>query len=199
MFRKAVLRNFVQLPGKHTLWTHLFCKFASLLEKELHDRHFLVNTTQFLREVFCIENFRAITSAYCYSLSAFTHCTKKCSMERKYVGLDGKYVRLDFVIYLFGKLFDFIIKYTIFGLKCVERNYYILFRKQRHIHCMKIVQIRSFFWSTFSRIRNNSVRMWENADQKNSAFGHFSRSDSPCQKPMIELFTIHCIKNEVFH
>ena len=53
-------------------------------------------------------------------------------------------------------------------------------------HCMKSVQIRSFSWSVFSRIRTEygkirsmspySVRMRENTDQKNSAFGHFSRS-----------------------
>ena len=80
MFRKAVLRNFVQLSGKHTPGSHLFSKLTSLLEKQLHDRHFLVNTKQFLRKLFCIENFRAITSGYSYSLSVFTHCTKKCSM-----------------------------------------------------------------------------------------------------------------------
>ena len=44
-----------------------------------------------------------------------------------------------------------------------------------------------FFWSVFSRIRaeyakiprisSYSVRMWENTDQKNSEYGHFSRSD----------------------
>ena len=37
------------------------------------------------------------------------------------------------------------------------------------IHCMKSVQIRSFLWSVFSRIRSKSpysVRMRENADQK---------------------------------
>ena len=53
-------------------------------------------------------------------------------------------------------------------------------------HCMKSVQIRSFFWSAFSRIRTEygeilrispySARMRENTDQKNSVFGHFSRN-----------------------
>ena len=51
---------------------------------------------------------------------------------------------------------------------------------------MKSVQIRRFFWSVFSRIPTEygeirrissySVRMWENTDQKNSVFRHFSRS-----------------------
>ena len=55
-------------------------------------------------------------------------------------------------------------------------------------HCVKSVQIRSFFWPVFSRIRNEygeilrispySVRMWGNTDQKNSVFGQFSRSQS---------------------
>ena len=35
------------------------------------------------------------------------------------------------------------------------------------MHCMKSVQIRSFFWSVFSCIRT----------RKNSVFGHFSRRD----------------------
>ena len=42
------------------------------------------------------------------------------------------------------------------------------------------VSIFVFFWSLFSRIRPeygvNSVRMRENTDQKNSEYGHFSRS-----------------------
>ena len=48
------------------------------------------------------------------------------------------------------------------------------------VHCVKSVQIRSFFWSVFSRIWTiispYSVRMRENTDQKNSVFGHFSGS-----------------------
>ena len=51
---------------------------------------------------------------------------------------------------------------------------------------MKSVQIWSFFWSVFSRIRTQygnlwsksaySIRIRENTNQKNSVFGHFSRS-----------------------
>ena len=53
-------------------------------------------------------------------------------------------------------------------------------------HCVKSVQIRSFFWSVFSRfwteygdLRSKflySVQKRKNTDQKNSAFGHFSCS-----------------------
>ena len=53
-------------------------------------------------------------------------------------------------------------------------------------HCVKSVQIRSFFWSVFSRIRTEyreirsispySAQMWENKDHKKSVFGHFSRN-----------------------
>ena len=49
-------------------------------------------------------------------------------------------------------------------------------QKELSIHCVKSVQIRSFFFSVFSRIRTEyweilhispcSVRMWENKDQK---------------------------------
>ena len=54
------------------------------------------------------------------------------------------------------------------------------------LHCMKSVQIRGFFWSVFSYIRNEygnlrskspySVRIQENRDRINSVFGYFSRS-----------------------
>ena len=47
---------------------------------------------------------------------------------------------------------------------------------QGMLHCVKCVQIRSLFWSVFSRIRTEygeilrispySVRMWENTDQE---------------------------------
>ena len=33
------------------------------------------------------------------------------------------------------------------------------------------------FWSTFSRIRTNSVQMRENANLNNSEYGHISRSE----------------------
>ena len=62
-------------------------------------------------------------------------------------------------------------------------RYYFFLKKD---HCVKCVQIRSFFWYVFLRIRTEygdilrispySVRMRENADQKNSVFGRFSRS-----------------------
>ena len=42
------------------------------------------------------------------------------------------------------------------------------------IHCVQGVQIRSFFWSVFSRIRTECGKI---RARKNSAFGHFSRSD----------------------
>ena len=55
-------------------------------------------------------------------------------------------------------------------------------------HYVEIVQIRSFFWSLFSWIQTvygdlrsnspHSVQLQENTDQKNSIFGHFSRSEA---------------------
>ena len=56
----------------------------------------------------------------------------------------------------------------------------------KNIHCVKSVQIRSFFWSVFSPIRTEyrglrskysySVRMRENTDQKKLRIWNFSRS-----------------------
>ena len=55
-----------------------------------------------------------------------------------------------------------------------------------YLHCVKNVQIRSFFWHVFSRIWTEygeilriapySIRMRENTDQKSSLFRQFSRS-----------------------
>ena len=60
--------------------------------------------------------------------------------------------------------------------------------KHVHSHCVKSAQIRSFFWSVFSRIRTEyreilcispySVRMRKIRLVKNSVFGHFSLSVS---------------------
>ena len=64
------------------------------------------------------------------------------------------------------------------------------------------VQIRSFFWSVFSRIRTEyedlrskspySVRIRENTDQKNSAFGYFSHSDRSHYKLDLEGISYTC-------
>ena len=61
------------------------------------------------------------------------------------------------------------------------------FVKPPTMHCVKSVQIRSFFWSAFSRIRTEYgeirsispylVPIRENTDQKNSVFEHFLHSD----------------------
>ena len=40
-------------------------------------------------------------------------------------------------------------------------------------HCVKYVQIRSFFWSVFSRIQCDYGKTWT---RKNSIFGHFLHS-----------------------
>ena len=55
-----------------------------------------------------------------------------------------------------------------------------------YTHCVNGVPIWNFFWSVFFRIWTEyfvilrispySVRMRENADQKNSEYGHFLRS-----------------------
>ena len=41
-------------------------------------------------------------------------------------------------------------------------------------HCVKCFQIRSFFWSVFSRIWTECGKIWT---RKNSVFGHFLRSE----------------------
>ena len=63
------------------------------------------------------------------------------------------------------------------------------------IHCVKSVQIRSYFWSVFSCIRTEYGDLLVNLHieseyrkirtRNNSAFGHFSISDSPA--PFITL------------
>ena len=70
-------------------------------------------------------------------------------------------------------------------------------------HCVKSVRILSFFWSTFSRIQTEygeilrispySVRMRENADQKNSEYGHFS-----CSVTVIKLLNFWHFLNTFF-
>ena len=54
------------------------------------------------------------------------------------------------------------------------------------IHCVKSVQIRSFFWSVFSRIQPECGKI---RTRKNSIFGHFSHSDSIAVNYLTSIFT----------
>ena len=58
-----------------------------------------------------------------------------------------------------------------------------IYLKRSNLHCVKSVQIWSFFWSVFSRIWTEysvSVRIRSECEKirtrKNSVFGHFARS-----------------------
>ena len=55
---------------------------------------------------------------------------------------------------------------------------YSIFLIVCHVHCVKIVCIRSFSGPYFPALRRSpySVRTRENTDQKNSKYGHFLRS-----------------------
>ena len=69
-------------------------------------------------------------------------------------------------------------------------------------------------WSVFTRIRTEyretrsispySVRMWENTDQNNSEYGHFSRSDlhsvllSPVSFPLENTYGKYVIYDEIY-
>ena len=74
-------------------------------------------------------------------------------------------------------------------------------------HCLKIVQIRRFFWSVFSRIRTEcgeirsispySVRIRENTEQKTSVFGHFSRSVKSDDLQDIHFLKIYSVSFEL--
>ena len=54
-----------------------------------------------------------------------------------------------------------------------------IFDKNSSLHCVKIVGIRSYSGLHFSAFGLNTerFRMPENADQKNSEYGHFLRSE----------------------
>ena len=56
------------------------------------------------------------------------------------------------------------------------------------MHCVKSVQIRSFFWSVLSHIQ---AEYWKIRTRKNSVFGHFSHSDG-YQKYFFSSFSAWC-------
>ena len=68
-------------------------------------------------------------------------------------------------------------------------------------HCIWSARIRRFFWSVFSLIRTKceqiwsiflySVQMRENTDQKNSEYGHFSRTGCLVYSAWSELDILH--------
>ena len=98
-------------------------------------------------------------------------------------------------------------------------NMYSIFR---FMHCVKSVQIRTFFWSVFSwtwiEYRDllseslYSVRIQKNTGRRNSVFGHFSRIDhvnclqtfqpfqsSSSQVKMVNQFKLHAIFQDTEH
>ena len=60
-----------------------------------------------------------------------------------------------------------------FSIKNFFRKCKKVRRKLQNCHCMKSVQIRSFFWSVFYRIHPEYGKIWTT---KNSVFGQLSRS-----------------------
>ena len=74
---------------------------------------------------------------------------------------------------------------------------YPLFHGNRVMHCVKSVEIGSFFWSVFScipvlvnlRIQSEYRKIWT---WKNSVFGYFSRSDE--SKSVVWIFEIGTVE-----
>ena len=64
------------------------------------------------------------------------------------------------------------------------------------MHCMTSVQMRSFFWSIFSRFRTEYLFVFSSKcgkirSRKNSVFGHFSRSDRRPQPTRRDILAGH--------
>ena len=62
------------------------------------------------------------------------------------------------------------------------KNDSLVYVSSQNCHCVKSVQIRSFFWSIYSCVQSEYRKI---RTRKNSAFGHFSRT---CQISKMELF-----------
>ena len=78
-----------------------------------------------------------------------------------------------------------------------ERDFWRVFITYVKKHCVKSVQIQSYFWSVFSCIRTEyrdslySGQIQENTDQKKSVFRHFSSSER-VRRQMTEVVTWSC-------
>ena len=88
--------------------------------------------------------------------------------------LDGK---LHFLSSDFCKIGSLVLNETTF-----IRPYTTKKKISSNIHCVKSVQIQSFFWSVFSHIRTEYGEILQSKcgkiqTRKNSIFGHFSRSN----------------------
>ena len=92
---------------------------------------------------------------------------------------------LDQQIYLFSRIGKTMEKLQFKKFKNINFKYY-----GKHQPLRKKCPYSELLWSAFSRIRTEcgeilrispySVRMRENADQNNSEYGHFLRSESAC-------------------
>ena len=97
-----------------------------------------------------------------------------CVLWNDWNGKDSKYILLEFHHFNFlrHKILRNRLRISLRDLHIADMiktysNFYRLW------HCLKSVQIRSFFWSLFSCIRNE---YWKIRTRQNSVFGHFSRS-----------------------
>ena len=88
--------------------------------------------------------------------------------------LDGK---LHFLSIDFCKIESLVLNETTFHSSLYNKK-----KTSSNIHCVKSVEIQSFFWSVFSHIRTEYGEILQSKcgkirTRKNSIFGHFSRSN----------------------
>ena len=72
----------------------------------------------------------------------------------------------------------------------------IFFRLHELSHCVKSVQIRSYFWSVFFCIRTEYRKI---RTRKNSVFGHFWRSESNCHSKFLHSKKQYLWECEISH
>ena len=78
-------------------------------------------------------------------------------------------------------------------------QYIFLYFETKSLH--EKCPYREFFWSIFCGLNTEKyrvIRMWEDLDQKNSEYGHFSRCESFKFRGMFALVNINSDNNILF-
>ena len=161
--KNGVLKNFAIFPGTQ-------CQISFLKKLQARPAALLMNFAKFLK----IPIWQNICERLLLAMLPFSSRFTQCRLVIEDVLIKG--------ITNFGEFFEN-------NSKEPHPKYFI--GKLNFIKSkpgVKIVQIRSFFWSVFFHIRTEycispySVQMRENTDQKNSVFGYFSRSGGKAKK-----------------
>ena len=140
---------------------------------------FLVNFAKFLNRIFLrvISGWLLVNSTGQFLDYLTLSWRGSLSYRNQFIDFEGK--SMDWFLYDRDLRLEWVIEFLVYAITfrfVFVAHHKILCNQPIYIwicHCVKSVQIRSFFWSVFSIIQSECGKI---RTRKTSVFGHFSRS-----------------------